>query len=130
MLKTTYIDAVKKDPDLTIAGYVNEMVGARVNLDSISDDVFKELLTTAFKGSSADGYITRVLNTDGIRVLAGTPTTCSQTIKTNRTWKHTSMWRYYPPVPSLEQSRLALFCAVAGYPLEGYPSPGLAGHES
>ena len=68
VLKTTCIDAMKSDPDLTVAGYVNEMVGARVNLDSISDDVFKELLTTAFKGSPADGYITQVLNTDGIPV--------------------------------------------------------------
>ena len=69
VLKTTYIDAVKKDPGLTVAGYVNEMVGARVNLATmIGDDVFKELLTTAFKGSPADGYITQVLNTDGIPV--------------------------------------------------------------
>ena len=69
VLKTTYIDAVKKDPGLTVAGYVNEMVGARVNLATmIGDDVFKELLTTAFKGSPADGYITQALNTDGIPV--------------------------------------------------------------
>ena len=69
VLKTTYIDAVKKDPGLTVAGHVNEMVGARVNLATmIGDDVFKELLTTAFKGSPADGYITQVLNTDGIPV--------------------------------------------------------------
>ena len=59
---------MKDDPDLTIAGYINEMAGARVNLDSISDDVFKELLTTAFKDSPVDGYITQVLNTDGMPV--------------------------------------------------------------
>ena len=69
VLKTTFIDAVKKDPGLTVAGHVNEMVGARVNLAAmIGDDVFKELLTTAFKGSPADGYITQVLNTDDIPV--------------------------------------------------------------
>ena len=67
VLKTACIDAVKDEPDLTIAGFVNEMVGARVNLDSISDDVFKELLTTAFKGSLVDRCITQVLNTDGIQ---------------------------------------------------------------
>ena len=50
-----------------------------------------------------------------------------QTIKTNRTWKHTSMWRYYPPVPPLEQSRLAPFGAVARSLPPGPGSP--RGHE-
>ena len=59
---------MKDELDLTIAGYVNEMVGAHVNLDLISDDVFKELLTTAFKGLPVDSCITQVLNTDSIPV--------------------------------------------------------------
>ena len=49
----------------------------------------------------------------------------SQTTKRFPVCDHASMWRYYPPVPPLEQSRLGPCGAVAGY-----PSPGLAGHES
>ena len=46
-----------------------------------------------------------------------------QTIKTNRTWKRTSMWPYYPPVPPLEQSRLGPFWAVARLPAPGPGGP-------
>ena len=56
---TTCIDAVKDELDLTIAGYVNEMVGARVNL---------ELTKAAFKGSPVDRCIAQVLNTGGVPV--------------------------------------------------------------
>ena len=71
VLKTACVDAVKTGPDLTIAGFVNELVNARVNLNSTSarsGAVFKELLMTAFVGSPVVGYITQVLNTDSIPV--------------------------------------------------------------
>ena len=42
----------------------------------------------------------RVASTGGYRRWGlGRGAHSSQTIKTNRTWKRTSMWRYYPPAP-------------------------------
>ena len=46
----------------------------------------------------------------------------SQTTKRFPVCDHASMWRYYPPVPPLEQSRLAPFGAVAGYRADWEPA--------
>ena len=65
-LKMTYSDAVKAEPGITVSGFVNKLVKARLALGSIDDEVFKSFLISSFEGSVMDGYITQVKNTDGI----------------------------------------------------------------
>ena len=60
------MDAVKVEPDITVSGFVNKLVKARLALGSIDDAVFRSFLISSFEGSVMDGYIKQVKNTDGI----------------------------------------------------------------
>ena len=65
-LKMTYLEAVKIEPDITVGGFVNKLVKARLALGSIDDAVFRSFLISSFEGSVMNGYIKQVKNTDGI----------------------------------------------------------------
>jgi hypothetical protein len=55
-LKTTCMDAVKIEPGITVSGFVNKLVKARLALGSIDDAVFRSFLISSFEGSVMDGY--------------------------------------------------------------------------